>query len=186
VGPVARGVTTVPSKRLFVPSREELARAQPTKRRRIAPPGYLQSPMEETLTRAREILDRRTAIAMLSTASPDGTPDVCLLIAARLTDSENLAGGEEEAVSGQAFRNLRRSPRATILVLDPIMDPRARDGVRLEVEFLGAEEDGEELGHLSQWLESFAPGRRVIRRLLFKLIDVTPYRPYGERPVLLQ
>ncbi len=142
--------------------------------------------MDETLTRAREMLDRRTSVAMLATTAPNGQPDVCLLIAPRLTDDEKIAGGEEESVCGQAFKNLRRSPRGTILVLDPIMDPRARDGVRLEVEFLGAEQDGEELGHLSQWLESFAPGRRVVRRLLFKLINVAPYRPPDKGPVLLQ
>ena len=138
------------------------------------------------MERAREFLDRRTAIAMLATVNAKGEPEVCLLIAPRVTDEGEVAGGEEEEVAGNAFRNLRQRPRASILVLDPIMDPRARDGVRLEVEFLGAQEDGDELRHMSEWLESFAPGRHVVRRLLFKVLSVSPYRPRREGPVLLQ
>ena len=66
------------------------------------------------------------------------------------------------------------------------MDPRARDGVRLKVEFLGAEEDGKELGELSRWLESFAPGRKVVRRLLFKVLSAENFRPRHEGPVVVQ
>ena len=80
---------------------------------------------------------------------------------------------------------LRRNARASLLVLDPIMDPRARDGVRLTVEFLGAEEDGKELGELSRWLESFAPGRRVVRRLIFKIINAENFRPRPSGPVVM-
>ena len=73
-------------------------------------------------------------------------------------------------------------PRAAILALDPIVDPRSRDGVRISAEFLGAEEDGDELKHLTTWLGAFAPGRRIVRRLLFKVLEVEPYRlaPSGE------
>lgn len=142
--------------------------------------------MADLLTRARELLDRRTAITMLATTGADGLPEVCLLIAAHVTPDGGLAGGEEEGVSGEVFRNLRRNAKASVLVLDPITDPRARDGVRLQVEFLGAEADGEELGRLSHWLETFAPGRRVVRRLLFKILKVDHYRPPQDGPVLLQ
>ena len=138
------------------------------------------------MARAREYLDRRTAIAMLATTNPQGVPEVCLLIATRMADDSTIAGGEEKDVSGNAFRNLRRDPRASILVLDPIMDPRARDGVRIQVEFLGAEQDGEELQTMSNWLSSFAPGREVVRRLLFKILSVEHYRPPQDGPVLLQ
>ena len=55
----------------------------------------------------------------------------------------------------------------------------------VEVEFLGAEDDGEGLDHINSWLGSFAPGRRVVRRLLFKLISSTPYRPPPDGPVLI-
>ena len=70
------------------------------------------------------------------------------------------------------------------VVLDPVMDPRARDGLRIEAEFLGAEDDGEALQHLTRWLATFAPGRRVARRLVFKVLGVTPYRPPAESPIL--
>jgi hypothetical protein len=142
--------------------------------------------MDDPLGRAREYFDRRTAIALCATVNPDGSPDVCLLIAPRITADDQLAAGEEKDVSGNTFRNLRQNPRATILVLDPIMDPRARDGCRVQAEFLGAEEDGEELKHLSEWLEGFAPGRHVVRRLLFKILHVDAFRPRDEGPVLLQ
>jgi hypothetical protein len=56
--------------------------------------------------------------------------------------------------------------------------------VRVQVEFLGAEQDGKELKHLSQWLESFAPGRVVERRLIFKLMAAEPFRPRTDGPVL--
>ena len=138
------------------------------------------------MAKAREYLDRRTAIAMLATTNPEGVPEVCLLIATRVGEDGTLAGGEEKHVSGNAFRNLRRDPRASILVLDPIMDPRARDGVRVQVEFLGAEQDGKELKSMSDWLSSFAPGREVVRRLLFKILSVENFRPPVEGPVLLQ
>lgn len=138
------------------------------------------------MSRAREYLDRRTAIAMLATNNPEGVPEVCLLIATQVGDDGTIAGGEEKFVSGNAFRNLRRDPRATILVLDPIMDPRARDGVRVQVEFLGAEQDGKELKSISRWLSSFAPGREIVRRLLFKIIHVENFRPPAENPVFLQ
>lgn len=141
--------------------------------------------MEASIERAREILDRRTAIAMLATSKPGGRPEVCLLIAPQLVNEDQVAGGEEEGVSGDAFRNLRQNALASILVLDPIMDPRARDGVRLEVEFLGAEQAGEGLEHMSHWLESFAPGRKVIRRLLFKIHSVRGFRPPADGPVLM-
>ena len=137
------------------------------------------------MTRAREYLERRTSIAMLATTDPDGQPDVCLLIAPRILPDDHIAGGEEKDVSGNAFRNLRQNPSATIVVLDPIMDPRARDGVRVRVEFLGAEEDGEELKQLSEWLEGFAPGRTIVRRLMFKILTAETYRPRNEGPVLL-
>jgi len=138
------------------------------------------------MDRAREYLDRRTAIAMLATTNPEGVPEVCLLIATRVGENGTLAGGEEKDVAGDAFRNLRREARANILVLDPIMDPRARDGVRVQVEFLGAEEDGEELQTIGNWLSSFAPGRQVVRRLLFKILHVENYRPRDDGPVILQ
>ena len=93
----------------------------------------------DLLTRAKELLDRRTAITMVATTTASGLPEICLLIAANITSDDQLAGGEEEGVSGEVFRNLRRNAKASVLVLDPITDPRARDGVRLEVEFLGAE-----------------------------------------------
>jgi len=132
----------------------------------------------------RTYLDRRTAVTVLASTSPEGVPEVSLLVAPRLTADGVVAGGEEDLVGRQTFRNLRRNARATLLVLDPIMDPRARDGVRIEVEFLGAEEDGEELRHLTEWLSTFAPGRRVARRLLFKVLDVARYRPPDASPIL--
>jgi hypothetical protein len=49
--------------------------------------------------------------------------------------------------------------------------------VRLSVEFLGAESDGDELIRLDAWLQGFAPGRRIVRRLLFKVIAIERYRP---------
>ncbi len=142
--------------------------------------------MDDPLIRAREYFDRRTSIAMLATADPSGKPEVCVLIAPRMTEEGHVAAGEEKDVAGNTFRNLRQNARATIVVLDPIMDPRARDGVRVDVEFLGAEEDGDDLKALSQWLESFAPGREVARRLIFKLIGAEPFRPKTDGPVLLQ
>lgn len=135
--------------------------------------------------RTREFLDRRTSIAILATVGAQSLPETCILIAAQLLDDGRVAGGEEAEISGAVFRNLRREPRATLLVLDPIMDPRARDGVRLTLEFLGAEDDGEGLERMNAWLGSFAPGRKVVRRLLFKLISSEPYRPAAEGPVLL-
>jgi hypothetical protein len=142
--------------------------------------------MDDPITRAREYFDRRTAIAMLATVDPAGNPEVCVLIAPQMSDDDHVAAGEERDVCGNTFRNLRQNARATIVVLDPIMDPRARDGVRVHVEFLGAEEDGKELKQLSRWLESFAPGRVVVRRLMFKLLSAELYRPRDEGPVLLQ
>ncbi len=132
----------------------------------------------------RMYLDRRTAVTVLASTDPQGIPESCLLIAPRLTSDGMIAGGEEAGVGGRTFKNLRRNARASLLVLDPIMDPRARDGVRIEVEFLGAEEDGEELQHLSAWLSSFAPGRHVERRLLFKILDVARYRPPDASPII--
>lgn len=136
--------------------------------------------------RARDYLERRTSIAVLSTIGADGTPESCILIAPQLTEHEEVAGGEEADVSGDVFRNLRRSPRASLVVLDPIMDPRARDGVRMTLEFLGAEEDGERLQKLNDWLGSFAPGRKVVRRLMFKVLSTKEYRPRPDGAVLLQ
>jgi hypothetical protein len=132
---------------------------------------------------ARTYLDRRTAVTILGTTSPKGEPAVCVLVAPRLTPDGTVAAGEEEHVGGACFRNLRQNARATLLVLDPVMDPRARDGVRLEVEFLGAEQDGDALHHLTQWLATFAPGRKIARRLLFKVLGVERYRPVTEEPV---
>ncbi len=148
--------------------------------------GYLSQRMDDPLTRAREFLDRRTSITILASMDRQGQPEMCVLIASSFTPEGFVAGGAEEQVSGNTFRNLRVNGRARLLVLDPIMDPRARDGVRMDVEFLGAEEDGEGLTHIRRWLEAFAPGRKVVRRLLFKVIDATPFRVWpGERPVLL-
>ena len=132
--------------------------------------------MDVNLERARMYLDRRTTAAFLATVSNDGVPDVAPLVAPRFTADGMVAGGEEESVGGQTFRNLRLQPRATLLLLDPVSDPRSRDGVRLSLEFLGAEEDGPDLAHLTEWLAAFAPGRRVRRRLLFKVLTIAPYR----------
>jgi hypothetical protein len=140
--------------------------------------------MIEGLDRLRAFLDRRTAVAVLGTAGGQAPPEVAMLAAPSLTSDGHIAGGEEEGVGGRAFRNLRQNSRATLLVLDPIMDPRARDGVRVTVEFLGAEEDGDELHQLSQWLSTFAPGRRMVRRLIFKVLAVEPYRITAEGPIL--
>ncbi len=135
--------------------------------------------------RTKEFLERRTSIAILATMGASGMPESCLLVAPHLTEDGNVAGGEEDIVSGDVFRNLRKNPNATMLVLDPIMDPRARDGVRLTVEFLGAQEDGDGLKKLADWLSTFAPGRKVVRRLLFKILASEPYRPRDETPALL-
>jgi hypothetical protein len=132
----------------------------------------------------RLYLDRRTAVSVLATADRAGTPEVALLVAPRMTPDGHVAGGEEDDVGGRTFRNLRQNPRATLVVLDPIMDPRARDGLRVEVEFLGAEEDGAELQKLADWLTTFAPGRRVVRRLLFKVLSAAAYRPPPASPIL--
>ncbi len=142
--------------------------------------------MQSPLERAQDLLDRRTAISVLASANPDGQPDTCLLIAARFDGEGRIAGGEEEHVAGNVFRNLRQNAKASILVLDPIMDPRARDGVRVECEFLGAELDGTELGTLNQWLETFAPGRKVKRRLIFRVLSVERYRPAAESPAIIE
>jgi len=125
---------------------------------------------------ARSFLDRRTAVALLSSVSSKGQPEVAVLTAARFTADGTLSGGEEEGVCGATFRNLRQTPTATVLVLDPVSDPRARDGVRIAVEFLGAESDGDELARLDAWLAGFAPGRRIVRRLLFKVVAIERYR----------
>ena len=132
--------------------------------------------MDEALELARAFLDRRTAVAFLATANGAGRPESCVLAAARLTPDGSLAGGEEDGVCGHAFKNLRQSPFASVLVLDPVADPRARDGVRMAVEFLGAESDGEELLRIDAWLQGFAPGRHIVRRLLFKVLAVERYR----------
>lgn len=121
-------------------------------------------------------LERRTTAAFLATVSNDGIPDVAPLVGPRFNADGSVSGGEEESVGGQTFRNLRLQPKATLLLLDPVSDPRSRDGVRLLLEFLGAEEDGADLAHLTEWLGAFAPGRRVRRRLLFKVLAALPYR----------
>ena len=138
----------------------------------------------DPLEQVRMYLDRRTAVTVLATCDPKGVPDASLLVAPQVTSDGRIAGGEETAVAGRTFRNLRQNARATLLVLDPIMDPRARDGVRIEVEFLGAEEDGEELRHLTEWLATFAPGRKIARRLLFKILEVSRYRPPDASPII--
>jgi hypothetical protein len=132
--------------------------------------------MDELRELARSFLDRRTAVSFLSSVGPKGQPEMCILAATRFTPDGSVAGGEEDGVAGQTFRNLRQNPLASILVLDPVMDPRSRDGVRVHVEFLGAESDGDELARLDAWLQSFAPGRRIVRRLLFKVLGVERYR----------
>jgi hypothetical protein len=142
--------------------------------------------MEDLIERARTYLDRRTAVTLLATTNPNEVPEVGVLVAPKIGPDGTVAGGEEESVGGQSFRNLRQSTRATLLVLDPIMDPRSRDGVRIAVEFLGAEQDGPELDHLTQWLATFAPGRRIVRRLLFKVLAVEPYRLGAPGPVVVR
>jgi hypothetical protein len=132
--------------------------------------------MEAGSELARAYLDRRTALAFLATEGPRARPETCILVAPRLAPDGTLSGGEEDGAAGAAFRNLRQNPNASVLVLDPVSDPRARDGVRMAVEFLGAETDGEELARMDAWLSAFAPGRRIVRRLLFKVISVERYR----------
>jgi hypothetical protein len=132
--------------------------------------------VEANLERARHFLDRRTTAAFLATVARDGLPEVTPIVAAKLLSDGTLAAGEEDAVGGATFRNLRIHPRATLLLLDPVADPRSRDGVRLVLEFLGAEEDGPELAHMTEWLAAFAPGRRVCRRLLFRVVSIALYR----------
>lgn len=143
--------------------------------------------METNLDRVRIFLDRRTTAAFLATVGRDGLPELAPMVAPRLVGDGQLAAGEEESVGGQTFRNLRLNPRATLLLLDPVSDPRSRDGARLVLEFLGAEEDGPDLQNMTEWLGTFAPGRRVRRRLLFKVLGALPYRtetpvPMGPRP----
>lgn len=132
--------------------------------------------MDDQVDLARAYLDRRTAVSTLVSVGRSGRPTAAVLIAPRLTDDGRLAGGEEDGAGGETFRNLRQHPFASLLVLDPISDPRSRDGVRIALEFLGAEPDGDELARLEAWLQSFAPGRRVARRLLFKVLGVERYR----------
>lgn len=133
-------------------------------------------PMDELTELARAYLDRRTAVTLLSTVGAKGRPETAVLAAPRFAPDGSLAGGEEDGAAGQSFRNLRQNPLASLLVLDPITDPRSRDGVRIQVEFLGAETDGEELQRLDAWLQTFAPGRRIVRRLLFKVLAIERYR----------
>lgn len=140
--------------------------------------------VEPALDRTRHYLDRRTTAAFLATTGRDRLPELTPVLAPRLTPEGLLAVGEEEHVGGSTFRNLRIEPRATLLLLDPVSDPRSRDGVRLSLEFLGAEADGPELGHLSEWLSAFAPGRRVVRRLLFRVLGAGPYRHEPPPPAL--
>jgi hypothetical protein len=145
--------------------------------------------VDAPLERARHFLDRRTTTAMLATVGRDRLPEVTPVVAARFTPDGHVAVGEEDAVGGGTFRNLRLHPWATLLLLDPVVDPRSRDGVRLALEFLGAETDGPELAHMTEWLTTFAPGRRVCRRLLFKVLAVAPYRAevvsaHAQRPGL--
>ncbi len=137
----------------------------------------------EPLELVRMYLDRRTAVTVLASCDPKGIPEACLLIAPELTADGRIAGGEEASVGGRTFRNLRQNARATLLVLDPIMDPRSRDGLRIEVEFLGAEADGEGLKHLTEWLGTFAPGRKIARRLIFKILEANRYRPPDASPI---
>ncbi len=132
--------------------------------------------MDELAELARSYLDRRTAVALLSTVSTKGRPETSVLSAARFGTDGTLAGGEEDAAGGATFRNLRQNSLASLLVLDPVSDPRSRDGVRIQVEFLGAESDGDELGKLDAWLQGFAPGRRIVRRLIFKVLAIERYR----------
>lgn len=133
-------------------------------------------PMDELTELARAYFDRRTAVTLLSTVGAKGRPETAVLAATRFAPDGSLAGGEEEGTAGLSFRNLRQNPVASLLVLDPITDPRSRDGVRIQVEFLGAETDGEELQRLDAWLQTFAPGRRIVRRLLFKVLAIERYR----------
>jgi len=132
--------------------------------------------MDDLTEIARAFLDRRSAVAFLSSVDARGRPQGAILAAARISPDGTLAGGEEEGVCGHLFRDLRQNPAASLVVLDPVTDPRARDGVRIDLEFLGAESDGDELARLDAWMQSFAPGRRIVRRLLFKVLHVERYR----------
>jgi hypothetical protein len=138
--------------------------------------------VEPTLERARHYLDRRTTATFLATQGRERLPELTPVIGARFTPDGLLAVGEEEAVGGGTFRNLRLHPWATLLLLDPVTDPRSRDGLRLHLEFLGAEADGAELAHMTEWLSAFAPGRKVARRLIFKVVGLAPYRAEAPSP----
>lgn len=119
----------------------------------------------------------------MGSVSRERQAEITPVVAPRFTSDGLLAVGEEEAVGGATFRNLRLNPSATLLLLDPVTDPRSRDGVRMHLEFLGAEADGTELGHMTEWLAAFAPGRRVARRLLFKVVGLAPYRTETPAPL---
>ena len=142
--------------------------------------------MDDLQELARSFLDRRSSVAFLATVSAKGHPESCVLAAARFTPDGQLVGGEEEGACGSAFRNLRQNAAASVLVIDPVADPRARDGVRIAVEFLGAESDGDELLRMDAWLQGFAPGRRVVRRLLFKVLSCERYRAAAVQPTVQQ
>ncbi len=60
----------------------------------------------------------------------------------------------------------------------------SRIGMMIQFGFLGAEPDGEELRNLTEWLSTFAPGRHMVRRLIFKILSATRYRPETASPII--
>ena len=103
----------------------------------LAPPRTRQGPripdgpMDDLNELARAYLDRRTAVAFLSTVNAKSHPETCVLAALRFAPDGSLAGGEEEGVCGTTFRNLRQNPTASILVLDPTAPGIARGALQL-------------------------------------------------------
>jgi hypothetical protein len=124
--------------------------------------------------KARDLINRHLVTTLLSTADERGNADAALFNSASMPDPNTVVGAQIGLK--RSYENLKKTRRGVISVIVPHPeDPLKTDGVRVYVELVADETEGEGFDELQRSLDrSLGVGFRLKSRLVFKVTEIRP------------
>lgn len=116
-------------------------------------------------------LFQQPGLGVMATAAPDGSVNTAVYARPHVIDETTLVWGMTD---GRTFRNIARNPHASFLFK---AGTPGFSGVRLALELIRTEEEGEMLAHIKENADTLVgpgTGNAVTHAAWFRVVEVRP------------
>jgi hypothetical protein len=127
---------------------------------------------DELIKKARIIMNKHLVTTTLSTTDKEGNVDVAIVNTAVMADPETIKCARIS--TKKTYENLKETGKGMFMVIAPKPNPMETDGIRIEVELIKDETEGDEFDIMQDFVHrNFGPFE-IKNLLTFKITKIRP------------